>query len=95
MNSRNSSPDMGVFWRSFWLHFSREEQLRRFKNARRNPLKQHKITGDDWRNREKWETYREAVNEMVLRTATEYAPWHLVPSEGQTLCPRLCAENAL
>lgn len=67
----------------FWLHLSRDEQYRRFKDREEKPWKQHKITEDDWRNREKWEDYLHAVNDMVQRTGTEYAPWHLVPSENK------------
>lgn len=73
----------GAMLAKFWLHFSKDEQHRRFKDREEKPWKQHKITDDDWRNREKWDDYREAVNEMVQRTGTEYAPWHLVPSEDK------------
>ena len=43
-----------------------------------NPAKQWKITDEDWRNREKWDLYEEAVNEMLVRTSTTYAPWIVV-----------------
>ena len=48
------------------------------KSARRNPAKQWKITDEDWRNRAKWDAYEEAVNEMLVRTSTTYAPWIVV-----------------
>ncbi len=67
----------------FWLHISPEEQLRRFEDRKSTPWKQYKITDEDWRNREKRDTYEAAVNEMVLRTDTEYAPWHLIASEDK------------
>lgn len=67
----------------FWLHISPEEQLRRFEERQNTPWKQYKITADDWRNREKRELYEQAVNEMVLRTDTEYAPWHLIAHENK------------
>lgn len=73
----------GAIISKFWLHISPEEQYQRFKRREEIPWKQHKITPDDWRNRDKWDDYRSAVNEMVLRTGSEYAPWHLVPSEDK------------
>lgn len=82
----------------FWLHISPEEQLRRFEDRQSTPWKQYKITPEDWRNREKRELYEQAVNEMVLRTDTEYAPWHLIAAEDkrhgriqvlETLCAAL------
>lgn len=62
----------------FWLHIDKDEQERRFKERQANPLKQWKITEEDWRNREKWDQYEEAVNEMLIRTSTTYAPWIVV-----------------
>ena len=62
----------------FWLHIDKEEQERRFKERQENPAKQWKITEEDWRNRAKWEQYEEAVNEMLVRTSTTYAPWIVV-----------------
>lgn len=62
----------------FWLHIDKDEQMRRFKERQQNPAKQWKITQEDWRNREKWEQYEVAVNEMLVRTSTTYAPWVVV-----------------
>jgi polyphosphate:AMP phosphotransferase len=62
----------------FWVHISKEEQLARFKQRQETPHKQHKITGEDWRNREKWDEYEAAVHDMVAHTSTSYAPWTLV-----------------
>lgn len=62
----------------FWLHIDKDEQERRFLARQDNPLKQWKITEEDWRNREKWDQYEEAVNEMLVRTSTTYAPWIVV-----------------
>ncbi len=67
----------------FWLHISPEEQLRRFEDRQNTPWKQYKITPDDWRNREKRPAYEQAVNEMVLRTDTGHAPWHLIAHENK------------
>ena len=62
----------------FWLHIDKDEQERRFRERQANPTKQWKITDEDWRNREKWDQYEEAVNEMLIRTSTTYAPWIVV-----------------
>ncbi len=67
----------------FWLHIDKEEQLARFKSRQENPLKQWKITDEDWRNREKWDKYEIAVNEMLFRTNTDYAPWIIVESNSK------------
>ena len=86
----------------FWLHISPEEQLRRFKEREVIPYKQHKITEEDWRNRDKWDEYALAVNDMVARTSTQYAPWSLIAGDDKrfarievlkTVCERL--EKAL
>lgn len=75
--------DEGVVLIKFWLHLSAEEQLNRFHEREKIPYKQHKITDEDWRNRDKWNEYEMAVNEMVYRTGTEYAPWTLVAAEDK------------
>lgn len=62
----------------FWMQIDKDEQERRFKERQNNPEKQWKITDEDWRNREKWDQYEDAVNEMLIRTSTEYAPWVVV-----------------
>lgn len=68
----------GAIVLKFWLHIDKDEQERRFKERMADPAKQWKITDEDWRNREKWEQYEEAVNEMLVRTSTTYAPWIVV-----------------
>jgi polyphosphate:AMP phosphotransferase len=67
----------------FWLQISKAEQLRRFKAREKTPFKRFKITGDDWRNRKKWDQYERAVCDMVDRTSTEIAPWTLVEAEDK------------
>jgi AMP-polyphosphate phosphotransferase len=67
----------------FWIHLSKDEQLRRFKEREKTPWKLHKITEEDWRNRERWDDYKEAVNDMVAHTSTEYAPWSLIPGNDK------------
>lgn len=70
--------DSGAIVMKFWLQIDKDEQERRFKARQENPEKQWKITDEDWRNREKWEQYEEAVNEMLIRTSTPNAPWIVV-----------------
>ena len=70
--------DAGAVVLKFWMQIDKDEQERRFKERQQNPEKQWKITEEDWRNREKWDLYEVAVNEMLLRTSTEYAPWIVV-----------------
>ena len=70
----------GVVLLKFWLHVSPEEQLERFRDRQRTPWKAYKITDEDWRNRDQWHHYEQAVNEMVARTSSEFAPWTLVPA---------------
>ena len=67
----------------FWLEISKEEQLKRFQQRASDPLKIYKITDDDWRNREKWDLYEDAVNEMLARTSTECAPWTVIESNDK------------
>lgn len=67
----------------FWLHIDKDEQERRFHERMINPEKQWKITDEDWRNREKWDEYEKAVDEMLLRTSTSYAPWVVVEANSK------------
>ena len=71
----------GMCMVKLWMHVSPEEQLKRFEARRDNPLKSWKLTDEDWRNREKRPAYEEAVEEMLERTSTEAAPWHVIPGE--------------
>ena len=64
----------------FWLHIDPDEQLRRFQNRAADPNKAWKLSDEDWRNREKWDQYEEAVDDMLRCTNTEYAPWYIIES---------------
>jgi polyphosphate kinase 2 (PPK2 family) len=66
-----------------WLHISAAEQLRRFEARAEDPLKTWKLTAEDWRNRSRRPDYEVAIEEMVARTSTEEAPWHLVSAESK------------
>ncbi len=93
--------DAGVIVVKFWLQISQEEQLKRFKEREKIEFKRFKITEEDWRNREKWDAYQEAICDMVDRTSTGIAPWTLVEANDKgyarvkilrTICERLEAE---
>jgi polyphosphate:AMP phosphotransferase len=68
----------GILVVKFWLAISKDEQLKRFKQREKTAWKRFKITPEDYRNREHWDAYARAVNDMVQRTSTEIAPWTLV-----------------
>ena len=70
--------DFGMILAKFWIHISQDEQLRRFEDRRNTPYKAWKLTDEDWRNREKWDSYEVAVEDMLLRTSTLTAPWTIV-----------------
>jgi AMP-polyphosphate phosphotransferase len=70
--------DFGTILFKFWIHISNDEQLRRFEGRANDKLRAWKLTEEDWRNREKWPQYEEAVNEMLLKTSTLDAPWTVV-----------------
>lgn len=67
----------------FWLEISKQEQLKRFQQRASDPLKIYKITDEDWRNREKWDLYDQAVDEMLARTSTDIAPWTVIESNDK------------
>lgn len=73
----------GVNVQKFWIHIDKEEQLSRFHEREKIEYKKHKLTDEDWRNREKWDEYEDAINEMVVRTSTEYAPWTLIDGNSK------------
>lgn len=72
--------DWGAVIIKFWVQIDKDTQLARFTDRQNTPEKQWKITDEDWRNREKWDAYEVAVNEMIQKTSTTYAPWHILES---------------
>lgn len=72
--------DDGVKIIKIFTHISKEEQLERFEERLRNPLKQWKLTEEDIRNREKWDEHENAINDMLELTSTEQSPWHVIPA---------------
>lgn len=62
----------------FWIHIDSDEQLKRFNERAADPYKSWKLTAEDWRNRDKFNQYCEAADEMFEKTDSENAPWHLI-----------------
>jgi len=88
--------DAGAIVVKFWLQISPEEQLKRFEKRQDTPYKRWKLTPEDWRNREKWGRYDEAVEDMLLKTSTLTAPWTVVESNfkwfGRVKCLKTIVE---
>jgi len=70
--------DAGIILAKFWIHIGKDEQLHRFQARQDAPYKAWKLTDEDWRNRARWDEYRIAVEDMLLRTSTLTAPWTIV-----------------
>lgn len=75
--------DYGTILFKFWIHISKDEQLRRFQQRAADKLRSWKLTDEDWRNREKWDQYEAAVEEMILKTSTISAPWTVVEGNSK------------
>ena len=73
----------GMIMIKFWLHISEKEQLKRFKKREGDPLKNWKLTDEDWSNREKRPAYATAVEDMVERTDHELGHWQLVEADSK------------
>ncbi|MCA0927053.1 polyphosphate kinase 2 family protein [Ruegeria profundi] len=77
-----------------FFHISQEEQMRRFTERLRNPMKRWKLTYEDFRNRERWSEAKVAVDEMFARTSTDIAPWHVIPANNKKYA-RVAAMRAI
>ena len=75
--------DWGAVVLKFWIHIDQDTQLERFNDRQNTPEKQWKLTEEDWRNREKWPQYEEAIDEMLQKTSTENAPWFIIESNDK------------
>ena len=73
----------GMIIVKFWMHVSQEEQLRRFEERERDPLKGWKLTDDDWRNRDKHDQYVAAVEDMLERTDHESGRWYVIAGDDK------------
>ena len=92
--------DHGIVLVKYWVHITKDEQFARFKLREKTPYKRWKLTDEDWRNRDRWDEYEQAVNDMVQYTSTSAAPWTLVEGNDKrfarvkvvkTFCDRLTA----
>jgi AMP-polyphosphate phosphotransferase len=88
----------GIVLVKYWIHITKDEQLKRFRAREHAAYKRWKLTDEDWRNRKQWDAYELAVNDMVERTSTRQAPWTLVEANDKyfarlkvltTFCDRL------
>ncbi|MBC8262626.1 MAG: hypothetical protein H8E47_00690, partial [Anaerolineales bacterium] len=75
--------DDGYVLVKFWLHISKEEQLRRFELLEKDPLKSWQVTEEDWEHHHKYGEYLIAVEEMLERTETEWGPWTIVEATNR------------
>ncbi|HNQ14572.1 MAG TPA: hypothetical protein PKM58_03355, partial [Pyrinomonadaceae bacterium] len=73
----------GIVLLKFWVHIDKDEQGRRFELRQNTDYKHYKITDEDFRNREKWDAYELAADEMIERTGTDFAPWHLIEANDK------------
>jgi polyphosphate kinase 2 (PPK2 family) len=83
----------GAILCKYWLHITKEEQHERFMGRQNDPLKRWKLTEEDWRNRDKWDLYEKAAEEMFLRTGTTDCPWALVPGNDKYFARVFLLEN--
>ncbi len=75
--------DWGAIVIKFWVQVDKDTQLERFTLRQNTPEKQWKITDEDWRNREKWDLYEGAIDEMIAKTSTSFAPWYVLESNDK------------
>jgi polyphosphate:AMP phosphotransferase len=75
--------DYGTILVKCWLQIDKDEQIKRFTERQTDSNKKYKITGDDWRNREKWDLYQKVIDEMLKRTSTTFAPWTIIESNNK------------
>ena len=73
----------GMIVIKFWLHISSKEQLKRFEARQGDPLKEWKLTGEDWQNRGRRKEYKQAIEDMLEQTDTDWAPWHVIPGDSK------------
>ena len=73
----------GTILLKFWIDVSQDEQLARFEARKNDPDKAWKLTDEDWRNRDKYPQYCQAINDMLCMTSTDFAPWHIVESDDK------------
>jgi polyphosphate kinase 2 (PPK2 family) len=67
----------------FFLYITPEEQLERFRQRLDDPSKQWKISDSDYKEREYWDKYTDAYQDMMEKCSTKHAPWYLIPSNNK------------
>lgn len=87
--------DKGTIIIKYWLAIDKQEQLERFEGRKDTPHKQFKLTDDDWRNRDKWHDYVQAAADMLARTNTKYAPWHVVATNDKRTARLAVLDHAI
>jgi PPK2 family polyphosphate:nucleotide phosphotransferase len=73
----------GIVVVKFFLHVSKKEQKRRFLERAENPDKNWKFSAADMAEREHWDAYQDAYQDMIRNTATRHAPWYVVPADNK------------
>jgi polyphosphate kinase 2 (PPK2 family) len=93
--------DDGIMLCKLWFHIDSDVQLGRFRARENDPHKAWKLTDEDWRNRDQWDRYIEAAEDLFEQTDTEQAPWTIIPANCkrharlialQTVADRLARE---
>ena len=79
-NFERTLADDGAIFIKFWLHISKNEQLRRFMQLATEPENAWRVTAEDWENHRKYDEYLAAVRDMLNKTSTAIAPWTVIPS---------------
>lgn len=64
----------------FFLYISKDEQLERFKQRLDDPARHWKISDADYKERELWDDYTLAYEDMLSKCSTKHAPWYVIPS---------------
>jgi AMP-polyphosphate phosphotransferase len=75
--------DSGVRLVKLFLHITRHEQERRFRDRLFNPVKRWKLSYEDFRNRARWSDYETAIEDMMEETSSKHAPWYLIPANNK------------
>lgn len=83
VNFERGLHDEGTVLVKLWMHISQDEQLRRFERRAEDPLRQWKLTDEDWRNRARFDAYTAAIEEMIERTSRDYAAWTIISAESK------------
>jgi PPK2 family polyphosphate:nucleotide phosphotransferase len=73
----------GIVTRKFFLNVSKKEQKRRFLERLEHPEKNWKFSSADVRERECWDDYMKAYEEMIVHTASAHAPWYVIPADNK------------